>query len=137
MNEILGKTETRGRPRKNTEEKLPPISRKLFSEHCAVFYACCMVYVLEVFLKTKQEKRIGHSEGGFTIYEKCSVVYCFESFEDDVKEWGYGDVILTHRDLNDFVRTANGCAPKFVFRELVVLFMHVHQIIEESGIRTI
>lgn len=61
MSEILGKAETRGRPRKNTEERLPSISRKLFSEHCAVFYACCMVYVLEVFLKTKQEKRIGHS----------------------------------------------------------------------------
>jgi hypothetical protein len=68
MSEILSKIETRGRPRKNTYEKLPLISRQLFSEHCAVFYACCMVYVLEVFLKTKQEKRIGHSEGGFTIY---------------------------------------------------------------------
>lgn len=54
MSEICTKTETRGRPRKNIEEKLPPISRQLFSEHCAVFYACCMVYVLEVFLKTKQ-----------------------------------------------------------------------------------
>lgn len=68
MSEILSKAETRGRPKKKSDEKLPPISRELFSEHCAVFYACCMVYVLEVFLKTKQEKRIGHSEGGFIIY---------------------------------------------------------------------
>lgn len=48
-----------------------------------------MVYVLEVFLKTKTEKRIGHSEGGFTLYEKLNPAYCFESLEEDLKEWGY------------------------------------------------
>jgi hypothetical protein len=137
MSEICSKAETRGRPRKNTEEKLPPISRKLFSEHCAVFYACCMVYVLEVFLKTKQEKRIGHSEGGFTIYEKCSQVYCFETLEEDIKEWGFADVVLPHRDFNDFVRTTNGCAPKFIFKELVTLFVHFHSFFIDENIQTL
>jgi len=52
-----------------------------------------MVYVLEVFLKTKQEKRIGHSEGGFTIYEKINSVYCFDTFDEDIQEWGYSSAM--------------------------------------------
>lgn len=82
-----------------------------------------MVYVLEVFLKTKQEKRIGHSEGGFTLYEKINALYCFESFEDDVREWGFAEVLLANPALAEFAKTANGCAPKFVFKELLTLFV--------------
>lgn len=117
------KVETRGRPRKNTEERLPAISRQLFSEHCAVFYACCMVYVLEVFLKTKTEKRIGHSEGGFTLYEKISPAYCFDSLDQDLREWGHAPLLADHPSLAHFIRTINGCAPRFVFREVVSLVM--------------
>lgn len=60
--------------------------------------------------------------------------YCFETFEEDIKEWGFDEVILHHQDLKDFVRTANGCAPKFVFRELVTLFVLIHNFIIEEGI---
>ena len=137
MSEICSKVETRGRPRKNADEKLPPISRKLFSEHCAVFYACCMVYVLEVFLKTKQEKRIGHSEGGFTIYEKLNAQYCFDSLEQDVREWGFWELLSAHPALWDFVRTVNGCAPRFVFRELVVLIVGICEVIAKEEISSI
>ena len=92
-----------------------------------------MVYVLEVFLKTKQEKRIGHSEGGFTLYEKMSATYCFETLEEDLREWGYAEVIFSHPGLWDFVKTVNGCAPKFVFRELVSLFVEISEVIIGSG----
>ena len=46
-------------------------------------------------------------------------------------------MVLRNKDLNDFVRTTNGCAPKFVFKELVTLFVHIHNFIEEEGITTI
>jgi anti-sigma regulatory factor (Ser/Thr protein kinase) len=80
-----------------------------------------MVYVLEVFLKTKTEKRIGHSEGGFTLYEKLNPAYCFDSLDEDLKEWGYGLLLTEHPALADFLKTINGCAPRFVFKELVAL----------------
>lgn len=96
-----------------------------------------MVYVLEVFLKTKQEKRIGHSEGGFTLYEKLNAQYCFESFEEDIRQWGLADPILTIPSLADFAKTVNGCAPKFVFRELVTLFAAVHRFIQDEGIDSV
>lgn len=46
-------------------------------------------------------------------------------------------MILSHTDLREFVRTANGCAPKTIFKELVALFVLIHKFIEEEGIATI
>jgi hypothetical protein len=96
-----------------------------------------MVYVLEVFLKTKQEKRIGHSEGGFTIYEKLNSTYCFETLEEDLRDWGFHDIITSHQPLWDFVKTVNGCAPKFVFQELVILIVGIYRCLESEGVETI
>lgn len=55
-----------------------------------------------------------------------NAVYCFDSLDEDVKEWGYEDVLLDNRGLCDFIKTVNGCAPNFVFRELVTLIVQVH-----------
>ena len=135
MSDLSSKVETRGRPRKQQHQHLPPVSRQLFSEHCAVLYACCMVYVLEVFLRTKHEKRIGHSEGGFTLYEKVRTEYCFERWGEAVREGGGEETLLGHPRLAEFTRTLNGCAPKFVYHELVGLIMTVHRYVEDEGLQ--
>jgi hypothetical protein len=93
-----------------------------------------MVYVLEVFLKTKTEKRIGHSEGGFTLYEKINPAYCFDSLDDDLREWGCAPILATHPALADFLKTVNGCAPRFVFRELVALVVGLAEAMLAEGV---
>ena len=93
-----------------------------------------MVYVLEVFLKTKTEKRIGHSEGGFTIYEKLHPAYCFDSLEEDLKEWGCTPLLAAHPQLADFLKTINGCAPRFVFKEIVALVMGIAEALLGEGV---
>lgn len=60
-----------------------------------------------------------------------NVVYCFEGFEEDVREWGFGDTILDNHSLYEFTKTVNGCAPKFVFKELVELIVKIHNFIEQ------
>ena len=66
-----------------------------------------------------------------------SEVYCFDSYEQDIREWGHADEIFSNKELNDFVRTVNGCAPRLVFRELVTLFVHVIQVLREEKIGTL
>ena len=54
-----------------------------------------------------------------------------------MKEWGFADVIFSHKRLQDFSKIANGCAPKFVFRELVTLIVCIHNLFLDEHVRTI
>lgn len=73
-------TETRGRPKKEEARTLSPIYKEMFSDNSAIIHSCFLIYVFEVFVDTKNEKRVGHKDGGFTLYDKVSVDYCFDNF---------------------------------------------------------
>jgi hypothetical protein len=60
--------ETRGRPKKEDSRTLPTISKRLFPEDLAVVSACCLIYVFEIFVDTRKERRVGHKDGGFTMF---------------------------------------------------------------------
>lgn len=51
----------------------------MFSDNSAIIHACSLIYVFEIFLSTKNEKRVGHKDGGFTIYDKTDNAYCFDN----------------------------------------------------------
>ena len=63
-------TETRGRPRKEETRTLSPIYKTIFSDNTAIIHTSFLIYVFEVFVDTKNEKRVGHKDGGFTIYDR-------------------------------------------------------------------
>lgn len=70
-------TETRGRPKKEETRTLSPVYKEMFSDNSAIIHTCFLIYVFEVFVDTKNEKRVGHKDGGFTLYDKINSEYCF------------------------------------------------------------
>ena len=77
---VKEKGETRGRPKKNDVKALSSEYRVIFTENMCVTYGLSLMYVMEIWAPTKDEKRIGHSEGAFTVYEKISDGYSFHTF---------------------------------------------------------
>lgn len=87
-------------------------------------HSCLLIYVFEVFVDTKNEKRVGHKEGGFTLYDKIDNVYCFDNFEKCLREWGCS-AILEQLHMKNFVKMLPALGPQIVLKEICILINSV------------
>ena len=81
-------------------------------------HACSLIYVFEVFIDTKKEKRVGHKDGGFTIYDKLDSTYCFDSLEQVLEEWGY-PALLRIDSIYHLIKLLPAIGNRQVLREFV------------------
>ena len=105
--------ETRGRPKKEETRTLAPLYKQMFSDNSAIIHTSFLIYVFEVFIDTKNEKRVGHKDGGFTMYDKICSDYCFEDLDERLQEWGY-HYLLTNSKMKNFVKILPALGPKLI-----------------------
>lgn len=92
----------------------------MFSDNCAILHSSFLIYVFEVFVETKNEKRVGHKDGGFTIYDKINNEYCFDNLSECLEEWRCS-ALLENENLKGFVKLLPALGPKIILREICKL----------------
>ena len=79
-----------------------------------------LIYVFEVFIETKTEKRVGHKDGGFTIYDKIDSVYCFDDLEGKLGDWGYHNLVANEK-IKELIRILPALGPQLILKEILKL----------------
>lgn len=79
-----------------------------------------------MFIETKNEKRVGHKDGGFTIYDKIDNNYCFDNLNEVVEEWGLS-YLLENKNIVDLVNILPAIGPKIILKEVMNLIDQIYQ----------
>ena len=58
---------------------------------------------------------------GFTFYDKSYPDYCFDTVEDDIKDWNFHEIIK-NSELFNLAKSMTGIGPKVVLREIFAIF---------------
>ena len=75
-----------------------------------------LCYIFDIFwAQTPHKYRVSFKDCGFSIFDKISSEYCWNSLEEDVRNWNYIHILRDRRILT-FCQMMAGLAPKIVLK---------------------